>query len=68
MRGKRLGSRGVAHLDVGEENLEHVGTGVTGVEEHELGLLQVVGGKTLLNLIMSSVKEMYIFGGMENYN
>lgn len=39
MRGKRLGSRDVAHLDIGEENLEHVGTGVTGIEEHELGLL-----------------------------
>lgn len=43
-----------SYLDVGEEHLEHVGGRVAGVEEHELGLLQVVGRQTLLDL---SIKE-----------
>lgn len=44
-----------SYLYVGEEDLEHVGGGVAGVEEHQLGLLQVVGRQALLNL--NGVKE-----------
>lgn len=46
-----------AHLNVREEHLEHVGAGVPGVEEHELGLLQVVGGKPFLNVQMSGLRK-----------
>lgn len=62
MRGKkRLGNekgagKASSYLDVGEEHLEHVGGRVAGVEEHQLGLLQVVGGQALLNLKISVLR------------
>lgn len=42
--------RASSHLDIGEEDFEHVGGGVAVEEEHQLGLLQVVGRQALLNL------------------
>lgn len=47
---KKGAGKASSYLDVREEHLEHVGGRVAGVEEHELGLLQVVGGQALLNL------------------
>lgn len=47
---KRIKSRGRSYLDVWEEYFEHVGGRVAGVEEHQLGLLQVVGRQALLDL------------------
>ncbi|TSL47539.1 hypothetical protein Baya_7120 [Bagarius yarrelli] len=48
---------GTTYLNVSEEHLQHVGAGVPGVEEHELGLLQVVGGKPFLNVQMSGLRK-----------
>lgn len=45
------------HLDVGEKHLQHVGAWVSGVEEHELGLLQVVWGKPFLDVQMSGLRK-----------
>lgn len=39
-----------SYLDIREEHLEHVGGRVASVEEHELGLLQVVRRQPLLDL------------------
>lgn len=38
------------YLDVREEGFQHIGAGVAGVEEHELGLLQMAGGEALLDV------------------
>lgn len=38
------------YLDIGEEGFQHVGARVAGVEEHELCLLQMVGGEALLDV------------------
>lgn len=40
----------LSYLDVREEGFQHVGAGVAGVEEHELGLLQMARGETLLDV------------------
>lgn len=48
------------HLDVREEHLEHVGAWVAGVEKHELGLLQMIGGETFLDLNIAAVKDVNI--------
>ena len=40
----------MAHLDVWEEGFQDVGAGIAGVEEHELGLLQMIGSETLLDV------------------
>lgn len=47
----------LTHLHVREEHLEHVGARVAGVEKHELGLLEMVGGEALLDLNMAAVKD-----------
>lgn len=44
------------HLDVREEGFQHVGAGVAGVEEHQLGLLQMARGETLLDVHVFRVK------------
>lgn len=46
-----------SYLDIGEEHFEHVGGRVAGVKEHQLGLLQVVGRQTLLNLKISALRK-----------
>lgn len=38
------------YLDIREESFQHIGAGVAGVEEHELGLLQMARGETLLDV------------------
>lgn len=48
--GKKKIRRKRSYLDVGEIHFEHVGGRVAGVEEHQLGFLQVVGRQALLNL------------------
>ena len=40
----------VTHLDIGEVGFQHVGAGIAGVKEHQLGLLQMVGIQTLLDV------------------
>lgn len=45
------------HLDIREEHLQHIGAWVAGVEEHELGFLQMIGGETLLDLKRPTVKD-----------
>lgn len=45
-----------SYLHIREVGLEGVGAGVAGVEEHELGLLQVAGGQSLLGVRMRPVK------------
>lgn len=47
---------GSSYLHIGEVGLEGVGAGVAGVEEHELGLLQVAGRQALLGVGMRPVK------------
>lgn len=44
------------HLDIREEGFQHVGAGVAGVEEHQLGLLQMARGETLLDVHVFRVK------------
>lgn len=44
------------YLDIREVGLESVGAGVAGVEEHELGFLQMAGRQSLLGVHMSPVK------------
>ena len=34
----------IAYLDIWKEGFQHIGAGVTGVEEHQLSFLQMVGG------------------------
>lgn len=46
------------HLDIREEHLEHIRTRVAGVEKHELGLLQMIGGETLLDLQTAAIKDI----------
>lgn len=46
-----------SYLDIGEEHFEHVGGWVAGVKEHQLGLLQVVGRQTLLNLMRRALRK-----------
>lgn len=46
-----------SYLDIGEEHFEHVGGWVASVKEHQLGLLQVVGRQTLLNLKISALRK-----------
>lgn len=46
-----------SYLDIGEEHFEHVGGRVAGVKEHQLGLLQVVGRQTLLNLMRRVLRK-----------
>lgn len=43
-----LGGHTAVKLDVGEVCLECIGAWIAGVEEHELGFLQVAGGQALL--------------------
>lgn len=45
-----------AYLDIREVRLESVGAGVAGVEEHELGFLQMTGRQSLLGVHMRPVK------------
>lgn len=45
-----------AHLDIGEVRLEGVGAWVAGVEEHELGFLQMTGRQSFLSVRMRPVK------------
>lgn len=53
--------KGETYLDIREEHLEHIRAWVAGVEEHELGLLQMIGRKTLLDLKAAGVKGSYNF-------
>lgn len=46
------------YLDIREEHLEHVGARVAGVEKHELGLLQMIRGETLLDLKVAAIKDI----------
>lgn len=46
------------HLDIREEHLEHVRAWVAGVEKHELGLLQMIGRETLLDLQTAAIKDI----------
>lgn len=46
------------YLDIREEHLEHIRARVAGVEKHELGLLQMIGGETLLDLQTAAVKDI----------
>lgn len=56
-RGQKRRRLFLTHLHVREEHLEHVGARVAGVEKHELGLLEMVGGEALLDLNMAAVKD-----------
>lgn len=47
---------GGTHLDIGEVRLESVGAWVAGVEEHELGFLQMTGRQSFLGVRMRPVK------------
>lgn len=38
------------YLDIREEGFKHIGAGVAGVEEHQLRLLQMARGETLLDV------------------
>ena len=38
------------YLDIREEGFQHIGAGVAGVEEHQLRLLQMARGETLLDV------------------
>lgn len=51
----------MSYLDVGEVHFEHVGGRVAGVEEHELGFLQVVGRQAFLNLVRRGQGETGIY-------
>lgn len=46
------------HLDIREVGLECVGAGIAGIEEHELGFLQMTGRQALLGVYMNPVKEI----------
>lgn len=52
--------RANSYLDVREEHFEHVGGRVAGVEEHQLGLLQVVGRQALLNLNNNMLRKQQV--------
>lgn len=52
------GERVWPYLDIREEYLEHIGAWVAAVEKHELGLLQMIGRETLLDLEMAAIKEI----------
>ena len=56
----------MAHLHVVEKGLEHQGAGVARVEEHQLGLLQVIGREALLDLRprLRSGKPQLLIGRM----
>lgn len=45
------------HLDIWEEGFQHVGAGVAGVEEHQLRLLQMARGETLLDVHGSTLRQ-----------
>ncbi len=47
-----------AYLDIRKEHLEHIRAWVAGVEKHELGLLQMIGRETLLDLKIAAVKDI----------
>lgn len=34
----------IAYLDIWKEGFQHIGAGVTSVEEHQFSFLQMVGG------------------------
>lgn len=44
------------HLDIREVRLESVGAWVAGIEEHELGFLQMTGRQPFLGVRMRPVK------------
>lgn len=52
---------GYTHLDVREVSLERVGAGVSCVEEHELGFLQMTGRQAFLGVHMRPVKEEQLY-------
>lgn len=45
------------HLDIWEEGFQHVGAGVAGVEEHQLRLLQMARGETLLDVHVLTLRQ-----------
>lgn len=45
------------HLDIWEEGFQHVGAGVAGVEEHQLRLLQMARGETLLDVHILTLRQ-----------
>ena len=51
---------GYTHLDIRKVSLERVGAGIAGVEEHELGFLQMAGRQSLLGVYMRPVKERHM--------
>jgi len=48
----------LAYLDIREEHLEHIRAWVAAVEKHELGLLQMIGRETLLDLKIAPIKDI----------
>lgn len=48
----------LAYLDIREEHLQHIRTRVAGVEKHKLGLLQMIGGETFLDLDIAAIKDI----------
>lgn len=50
------------YLDIREVGLESIGAGVAGVEEHELGFLQMTGRQSLLGVHMRPVKAFLPHG------
>lgn len=49
---------GYTHLDIREIRLECTGAGITSVEEHKLGFLQMAWRQALLGVHMRPIKEM----------
>lgn len=56
------------HLDIGEEHFEHVRAWVAGVEKHELCLLQMIRGETLLDLKTATIKDVNSCEDVNFYN